>query len=69
MKVSEFIKWLEKQPQHLEVCVVQSYDGSGQFFYDEDGNCTEQKEVEAVCFDDPHMQSRQTSMSLILGVE
>lgn len=69
MNVATFIKWLEKQPQHLEVSVVQSFGGIDQFFYDEHGNCTETKEVEAVCFDDPHMQSRQTAMSLILGVE
>lgn len=69
MNIANFIKWLEKQPQHLEVSVVQAFDGSGQFFYDEEGNCTEAQQVEAVCFDDPHMQSRQTTMSLILGVE
>ena len=65
MNVATFIKWLEKQPQHLEVSVIE--------------NCTKVEDgafgseetwvSEAVCFDDPHMQSRQTTMSLILGVE
>lgn len=62
MKVSEFIKWLEKQPQHLEVSVLEvepGYDGGGD----------EYTRTEAVCFDDPQMQSRQTKLSLILGVE
>jgi len=65
MNVAQFIKWLEKQPQHLEVSVIenstQTEDGA---FGDEEVSVTE-----AVCFCDPQMQSRQTSMSLILGVE
>lgn len=62
MNVANFIKWLEKQPQHLEVSVLEvesGYDGGGD----------EYTRTEAVCFDDPHMQSSQTTMSLILGVE
>lgn len=65
MNVANFIKWLEKQPQHLEVSVIensiQTEEGA---FGSEEISVTE-----AVCFDDPHMQSRQTKMSLILGVE
>lgn len=65
MNVATFIKWLEKQPQHLEVSViensVQTEDGA---FGSEEVSVTE-----AVCFCDPQMQSRQTAMSLILGVE
>lgn len=62
MIVADFIKWLEKQPQHLEVSVLEvesGYHGGGD----------EYTRTEAVCFDDPHMQSRKTTMSLILGVE
>lgn len=62
MIVKDFIKWLEKQPQHLEVSVIEvesGYDGGGD----------EYRRTESVCFCDPRMQSRQTSMSLILGVE
>lgn len=62
MNVANFIKWLEKQPQHLEVSVLQVESG-----YDRGGD--EYTRTEAVCFCDPHMQSRQTSMSLILGIE
>lgn len=61
MNVATFIKWLEKQPQHLEVSVLEvesGYDGGGD----------EYTRTEAVCFDDPQMQSTQTKMSLILGV-
>ena len=63
MNVAQFIKWLEKQPQHLEVSVLKKQEP------DEDTEGWEFNSVEAVCFDDPHMQSRQTKMSLILGVE
>jgi hypothetical protein len=62
MNVATFIKWLERQPQHLEVSVIEhetGYDGGGDYY----------ERTEAVCFDDPHMQSHQTTMSLILGVE
>lgn len=62
MNVATFIKWLEKQPQHLEVSVLQVESG-----YDSGGD--EYTRTEPVCFDDPHMQSSQTTMSLILGVE
>lgn len=62
MNVATFIKWLEKQPQHLEVSVLEVESG-----YDSGGD--EYTRTEAVCFDDPHVQSRQTTMSLILGVE
>lgn len=65
MNVATFIKWLEKQPQHLEVSVIenstQTEDGA---FGSEEVSITE-----AVCFCDPQMQSRQTTMSLILGVD
>jgi len=64
MNVATFIKWLEKQPQHLEVSVIenstQTEDGA---FGSEEVSVTE-----AVCFDDPQMQSQQTKYSLILGV-
>ena len=64
MNVATFIKWLEKQPQHLEVSVIenstQTEDGA---FGSEEVSVTE-----AVCFDDPHMQSHRTKFSLILGV-
>jgi hypothetical protein len=64
MNVATFIKWLERQPQHLEVSVIenstQTEDGA---FGSEEISVTE-----AVCFDDPHMQSTQTKFSLILGV-
>lgn len=64
MNVATFIKWLEKQPQHLEVSVIenstQTEDGT---FGSEEVSVTE-----AVCFDDPRMQSQQTKFSLILGV-
>lgn len=62
MKVSQFIQWLQTQPQDLEVSVLeveQGYDGGGD----------EYTRTEPVCFDDPHMQSRRTQLSLILGVE
>lgn len=62
MNVANFIKWLEKQPQHLEVSVLEvesGYDGGGD----------EYTRTEAVCFDDPQIQSQQTRFSLILGVE
>ena len=64
MSAATFIKWLEKQPQHLEVSVIensiQTEDGA---FGSEEVSVTE-----AVCFDDPQMQSTQTKLSLILGV-
>lgn len=62
MNVSSFIKWLEKQPQHLEVSVLEmekGYDGGGDYY----------ERTGVVCFDDPQMQSTQTKLSLILGVE
>jgi len=62
MNVAAFIKWLEKQPQDLEVSVIEretGYDGGGDYY----------ERTKAVCFDDPHMQSTQTELSLILGVE
>ena len=62
MKVSEFIKWLEKQTQDLEVYVVESYSG-----YDNGGDYYEKTEF--VCFDDPAVQSSKTGISLRLGVE
>ena len=65
MNVATFIKWLEKQPQDLEVCVVENRASTESgAFGDEEVTLTE-----AVCFDDPHMQSQQTKFSLILGVE
>lgn len=65
MKVSEFIKWLQTKPQHLEVCVVKSgYEIEGGAFGEE-----EVMVVQSVCFDNPHMQSRQTDQVLVLGVE
>ena len=65
MNVAQFIKWLEKVPQHLEVSVIQnSTETEDGVFGGEEVSITE-----AVCFCDPQMQSRQTSMSLILGVE
>lgn len=64
MNVSTFIKWLEKQPQHLEVSViensVQIEDGA---FGSEEISVTE-----AVWIIKAHMQSTQTKFSLILGV-
>lgn len=65
MNVATFIKWLEKQPQHLEVSVIENTTQT------EDGafGAEEVSVTEAVCFCDPQMQSRQTPMSLILGVE
>lgn len=68
MKVRDFIKWLEKQNQELEVSIVECCP-NGELVYTESGMSIEVQTAEAVCFDDPHMQSRQTSMSLILGVE
>lgn len=62
MNVATFIKWLEKQPQHLEVSVLEvdkGYDAGGDYY----------ERAEFVCFDDPHMQSSRTELSLILGVE
>jgi len=62
MKVVEFIKWLEQQNQNLEVCVIQvgvGYDAEGEYY----------KEPFSVCFDDPKAQSRQTNLSLILGLD
>ena len=53
---------MAKQPQHLDVSVIEvdkGYDAGGDYY----------ERTEFVCFDDPHMQSRQTTMSLILGVE
>lgn len=65
MNVAQFIKWLEKQPQHLEVCVVEaSTDDMSGAFGDESTTI-----VDSVCFDDPHMQSRITNYVLVLGVE
>ena len=65
MKVFEFIKWLQTQPQNLEVCVIESgtsiEDG---VFGEEEVTC-----VSSVCFDDPSLQSTQTKLCLILGVE
>jgi hypothetical protein len=65
MKVSQFIKWLEKQPQNLEVCVIENRvtEESGAFGV-EDVTYTD-----PVCFDDPSRQSTETKLCLILGVE
>jgi len=65
MNVAQFIKWLEKQPQHLEVSVIENSTQTEDGAFGEEEVCV----TEAVCFDDPQMQSRQTKMSLILGVE
>ena len=65
MKVSQFIKWLETQPQDLEVCVIEGVsDAQNGAFGEEECLATE-----TVCFDDPIKQSSKTSMCLILGVE
>lgn len=63
MNVANFIKWLEKQPQHLEVCVLEKQEPN------EDTEGWEFNWVESICFDDPILQSRQTAMVLVLGVE
>lgn len=62
MKVNQFIKWLEQQPQDLEVNVLEltaGYDGGGDYY----------ERVEFVCFDDPRVQSSRTEFSLRLGIE
>lgn len=62
MNVSTFIKWLEKQPQQLEVSILElksGYNGGGDYY----------ERAEFVCFDDPHMQASRTEFSLKLGVE
>lgn len=65
MNVAQFIKWLEKQPQHLEVCVVEvSTDDMSGAFGDESTTT-----ANSVCFDDPQLQSRVTDYVLVLGVE
>lgn len=63
MKVAQFIKWLEKQDQSLEVCVIQA-DTEHQ-----DGGTCGEIFVESVCFDDPTLQSSKTEFCLILGTE
>lgn len=62
MIIKDFIKWLEKQPQHLEVSILEvdkGYDGGGDYY----------ERAEFVCFDDPQMQASRTELSLKLGVE
>lgn len=70
MKVKEFIKWLEKQDQELEVNVVE-YEEYQDWAYNEDEGeiGINVPSAQAVCFDDPIKQSRSTEYSLILGVE
>lgn len=65
MKVSDFIKWLQTKPQHLEVCVVEcrTETHSGAFGKEDE------LIAESVCFDDPQMQSRESDLVLVLGVE
>ena len=65
MNVAQFIKWLEKQPQHLEVCVIEARtDNLSGAFGDESTTM-----VDSVCFDDPQLQACITSHVLVLGVE
>lgn len=69
MKVHEFIKWLEKQDQSLEVCVVQYYESEEWCFDGEGETLRDFENAEAVCFDDPVKQSTTTQFSLTLGIE
>ena len=69
MKLKEFIKWLEKQDQELEVNVVE-YQEDGYYRFDGESEVyVESNTANAVCFDDPSRQSQTTDYSLILGVE
>jgi len=69
MKVKEFIKWLEKQDQELEVNVVE-YGEYHDWVYGEEGEIgINVISTQAVCFDDPIKQSKTTDYSLTLGVE
>jgi hypothetical protein len=69
MNVREFIKWLDKQDQELEVCVVE-YQEYGDWGYDGENEVyVDVTTANAVCFDDPSRQSQTTDYSLILGVE
>lgn len=65
MNVATFIKWLEKQPQHLEVSVIENSTQT------EDGvfGSEEISVTEAIFFDDPQVQSSRTQFSLVFGVE
>lgn len=65
MNVAQFVKWLERLPQHLEVCVVEnsSHVVDGAFGYEDVIS------ISSVCFDDPQMQARVTEMSVTLGIE
>lgn len=65
MKVREFIIWLEKQNQDLEVCVVE-YEAFGDYGFDGE---VEVETAIATSFDDPANQSTTTQFSLILGIE
>lgn len=69
MKVSEFIKWLEKQNQDLEVYVVEYEEGADWCYDGVDEVYKEYTTAYSVCFDDPVKQSTTTQFSLILGVE
>lgn len=69
MKVHEFISWLEKQDQNLEVCVVEYEEGSDWCYDGQEEVYKEYTTATAVCFDDPDKQSSKTQFSLILGVE
>lgn len=69
MKVKDFIKWLEKQNQDLEVSVVEYCEYEDWCYNGEDEVLTSIATTQAVCFDDPPLQSRTTDYSLILGVE
>lgn len=65
MKVHDFIKWLQTKPQHLEVCVVECRTEAHSGAFGEEDELI----AESVCFDDPQMQSRESDLVLVLGIE
>lgn len=72
MKVKDFIKWLEKQDQNLEVCVVEKSTEEDYIWVDgREGEVYEACEVsevyQFVCFDDPATQSKHNGLTLRLG--
>lgn len=59
MNVENFIKWLETKPKHLEVCVIALDDQH----WDNEVHT----DIQSVTFDDPVLQSTETSLTLTLG--
>jgi len=64
MNVAEFIKWLETKPQHLEVAVLEV---STEYVCGDSGEDVVAF-TQAVCFDNPQVQSEETKLTLTLGV-